>query len=620
MPFILFMRKQIFIIGLILTAFIGFVNGQGVTFKASAKNVVRIGERFNLTYTLNAEGSGFRGADIEGFVVVTGPHASRSSNMQIINGRVSQSVENTFTYILSAQKEGIFNIAPATVTVNGKKIQSNSVKVQVVKNTTQKQNVQGGNSAASISESLKDEVFIKVVANKNKLMQGEQVIVTYKLYYKVNISSAPQFEKEPSFRGFWVKNLLKDRQNYVQYEESYKGQKYQVAEIKKIALFPQKSGKLTIEPATAVAQAQIKSQGQGRRSGDPFFDNFFNGSFSNRVKNVNVNLKTNRLTLNVKPLPTSNKPANYSGAVGDFRMNSVCDKTELKANEALNLKFTISGKGNVELANLPEINFPSDFEVYDPKISKNISISQNGVSGKKTFEYLIIPRNQGDFKIPPVKFSYYNLKKKKYETLSSPEYSIHVAKGDGSAANASFTGADHLDVKYLGKDIRHIKTQNPGLIPIGTYFYGSTLFYILIFAPLFLFILFIIIWKKELEKRSNLALMRNRKATKVAHKRLKKAHDFLKENKKNEFYIELSQAIWGYLSDKFSIPLANLSMDTVSESLAKKEVKEETIQQFIGTLNNCEFARFAPGESNSAMDNLYGEAMNVISKMENELK
>ncbi len=619
------MRKQILLIGIIFITFMGMLNAQGVTFKASAKNVVRIGERFNLTYSLNTEGQDFKGPGMKDFVVVTGPHSSRSSNMQIINGRVSQSLEITFTYILSAQKEGIFDIPPAEVSVDGKRIKSNAVKVQVVKNTTQQQNTQGGNtrnnSGNDGAESLKDDVFIRVVADKRSPMQGEQVIVTYKLYYRVNIS-APQFEKEPSFRGFWVKDLMKDRQSYKQYQETYKGKQFHVAEIKKVALFPQKSGDLVIEPASAVTQAQLKTQGQSqsRKSGDPFFDNFFNDPFFNRVKNVNVNLQTNKLTLHVKPLPKAKMPANFSGAVGDFRLNATCDKTELKANEALNLKYTISGKGNVELANLPEINFPPDFEVYDPKISKSISAGENGVSGKKTFEYLIIPRNQGDFKIPAVKFSYYNLKKKRYETLSAPEYKIHVAKGDGSAANASFSGVDHQDVKYLGKDIRHIKTQNPGLMLIGSFFYGSTLFYILIFVPLFLFILFIIIWKKELEKRSNLALMRNRKATKVAHKRLKMAHTFLKENKKSEFYIELSQAIWGYLSDKFSIPLANLSMDTVSESLAKKEVKEETIKQFINTLNNCEFARFAPGEAASTMENLYSEAVNVISKMENELK
>ncbi|NOX46728.1 MAG: protein BatD [Chlorobi bacterium] len=618
------MKKQIFIIGIVFIAFMGILNAQGVSFKASAKNVVRIGERFNLIYTLSADGSNFKGPDIEDFVVVTGPHTSQNSSMQIINGRVSQTFELTFTYILSAQKEGIFDIPPAEVTVDGKKIKSNAVKVQVVKNTAQQQNTQGvkgnTNSGTSASEQLKDDVFIRVVADKKSPLQGEQVIVTYKLYYRVNIS-APQFEKEPSFRGFWVKDLMKDRQSYVQYQETYKGKQFHVAEIKKVALFPQRSGDMVIEPASAVTQAQLKTQGRSSgRSGDPFFDNFFNDPFFNRVKNVDVNLKTNRLTLHVKPLPTSNKPANFSGAVGDFRLNSSCDKTELKANEALNLKFTISGKGNVELADIPEINFPPDFEVYDPKISKNISVGQNGVNGKKTFEYLIIPRNQGEFKIPAIKFSYYNLNKKKYVTLTSPEYTIHVAKGDGSAANTSFTGVDHQDVKYLGKDIRHIKTQNPGLMLIGTFFYGSTLFYVFIFVPLFLFILFISIWKKELKKRSNLALMRNRKATKVAQKRLKTAHAFLRENKKDEFYIELSQAIWGYLSDKFSIPLSNLSMDTVSESLAKKEVKAETVQQFITTLNNCEFARFAPGDSTSTMENLYNEAVNVISKMENELK
>jgi len=615
------MKKIIFIIlPLILLSALA-ASSQNIQFKGSTKNVVRIGERFNLVYTLNAEGKNFRGPDLSKFRILVGPSTSQNSSIQIINGKVSRSVEYTFTYMLVAGEEGIFKLPPAKVLVDGNLYESNPMKIQVVKSNTSQQNQKGsanqGNTNAGEGD-LKDDVFIRAVVNKRSPLQGEQIIVTYKLYYRINIS-APEFNKEPSFRGFWVKDLLKDRQSYAQYTENYKGQQYHVAEVKKFALFPQRSGKIVIDPANAICQAQVKSQSQ-QRSRDPFFDNFFNDPFFNRYRTIEVEINTNPITIDVKSLPSKNKPADFNGAVGSFDFKSIIDKTELKANEALNLKFTISGKGNVELIDKININFPPDFEVYDPKISKKITTSDAGVSGRKTFEYLVIPRTAGEFVIEPVKFSYFDLSSKSYKTLMSPEFKIQVAKGDGSAVNLSYSGVNQADIKYIGTDIRHIKTQIPHFNITGAFFFGSTLFYILVISPLALFILFIIIWKKELEKRSNIALMRNRKATKVAHKRMKKAHIFLKENKREEFYVEISQALWGYLSDKFSIPLANLSMETVSESLSKKEVKEEIIKHFTDTLNNCEFARFAPGQGASAMENIYNEAVNIISIIESELK
>ncbi len=616
------MKKFIFVISLILSVFAFMANAQEVQFRASAKNVVRTGERFKIVYTLNAEGTDFKGPGLDDFRVLSGPNVSQSSGIQIINGKVSRSVEYTFSYILTATKDGIFTVPPARVNIDGKTFESNSLKIQVVRGSSPQQNQQGqttqpGGTKTS-EDDFEDDVFIKVIVDKKNPLQGEQIIVTYKVYYCINIS-APEFTKEPAFRGFWVKNLLKDRQSYVQYTESYKGQQYHVAEVKKFALFPQKSGKLVIEQADAICQAQIKTKTQ-QSSRDPFFDNFFNDPFFNRYRTVEVGLQSNPLTINVRPLPTRNRPADFNGAVGNFDFTSSIDKTELKANEALNLKFTVSGTGNIELIDKINITFPPDFEVYDPKITKNITTTQNGISGRKYFEYLIIPRVPGEFKIGPVKFSYFNLKKKQYMTLSSPEFTINVTKGDGLASNITYSGINQADIKYIGTDIRYIRTQPHQLSIKGTYFFGSILFYILLIAPVLLFILFTIIWKKELKKRSNIALMRNRKATKVAHKRLKTAQTFLKENKKDDFYVEVSQALWGYLSDKCSIPMANLSMETVNETLTKKEVKEEIIKQFIDTLNNCEFARFAPGENASTMENIYNEAVNMISLMESELK
>ncbi len=620
------MRKSVIFILFILQIVASAANAQNVVFSASARDVVRTGERFQITYTLNADGKEFRTPDMKDFMVISGPHTSQSSSIQIINGKVSRSVENTFTLYVVGNKEGIFTIPPATIKVDGKEYKSNELKIQVVKSNNQAQqqgnrgnsNVNRGSSSSNTSTDIKDDVFIRVVVDKRNPMLGEQVLVTYKLYYRVNISS-PQFNKEPAFPGFWVNNLLKDIKSYKQYEETYKGKRYNVAEIKKYALFPQRSGKLTIESAEAICQAQLKTKAQ-RRTNDPFFDSFFNDPFFNRYKTVDLNLTTNPLTINVKPLPSQNMPAEFSGAVGEFDFSSSIDKNECKTNDAITLKFTVSGKGNVELIDKLNVKFPPDFEVYDPKISKKITTTQYSVSGRKTFEYLIIPRNPGNFKIPPVKFSYYSLKKKKYITLQSPEYDISVAKGDGSSSGVVYSNINQKDINYIGTDIRHIKVSETHLKPISVFFFNSPAFYLWLAAPVILFILFVIFWKKEFEKRSNIALMRNRKATKVAHSRLKKAHTFMKEGKKDEFFVEISQALWGYLSDKFSIPLSNLSMDTVNETLKNKGVKEESVKVFIDTLNNCEFARFAPGDSSGTMDNIYNEAVNAISLLESELK
>jgi uncharacterized membrane protein len=598
---------------------VNFIHSQGVQFQAKADEIVYVGERFNLIYTLNAEGNNFRGPDIKGLLVLSGPFTSTSSSVQVINGKVSRTVEYTYTYILSAGQEGVYEIPSAKVNVDGTIYESNSLKIQAIKGSSSQQGQQGSASQGSSSgtQSLKDDVFIRAVANKSNPTQGEEIIVTYKLYYRINIS-APEFRKEPSFKGFWKTNLLEDRQSYVQYTEVYNGQKYNVAEIKKFALFPQKAGKIEIESGDAVCQGQVRAQ--SKKNNDPFFDNFFNDPFFNRYQNVEIPLTSNSVTIDVQPLPNANRPADFTGAVGDFNFESTIDKTELKANEAINLKFIVKGTGNIELVDKMNVSFPPDFEVYDPKINSNINANIAGVSGTKTFEYLIIPRTPGTFKINPVKFSYFDLKKNTYQTILSPEYIIKVGKGDGTTSNITYSGVNQADIKYIGSDIRHIKTRSPNFKFIGEFFFGSTTFYILMILPVLLFIAFIFLLKKELKKRNNIALMRNRKATKVAQKRMKKAQSFLQENNKNAFYEEVSQALWGYLSDKFSIPLSNLSMDTVKDTLLTREVEEDTISHFMDTLNHCEFARFAPGESGSDMKNIYDESVNIISKIESELK
>lgn len=615
--------KRILIITGIIIATVLRAGAQEVQFTGTTRPVVGLGETFNLSYTVNAQGSNFKGPSLAGFDIISGPFTSTASSIRSINGRTTMSITNTFSYILQANREGTFEIAPASVQVDKKTYQSNSLTIKVVRNGNNQPGnpgaSSGGRQLPSAGQSGGNDVFIKAFITNDNPLQGEEVVVTYKIFTKVPIAQI-SISKLSSFQGFWSQNLMKDNEKLNQYTQVINGEQYIVADIRKIALFPLKSGHLTIDPLEMECVAQIKRQVK-TKTGDPFFDDFFNDSFfNNNIATVEKSLKSNPLSINVRPLPESGKPADFSGAVGSFTFTSGLDKDHVNANEPLNLKFTVNGQGNLQLIDKLNISFPPDFETYDPKITSNINTTATGVSGSQTFEYLIIPRKPGKFSIKPVPFTFYDLKSRRYLTVSSPEYSINVAKGTGESGTVVYSGGSKEDIKYIGSDIRHIKNTLFTLRHTGTFFFGSLSFYLLILIPILLFLAIIIIWRKRMERQSDVVLMRNLKATKVARKRLKKAEDFLKTGKQEEFYEEISQALWGYLSDKFSIPMAELSMDSVSDALTRKGVSEEIIRQFMDTLNNTEYARFAPGEKTLMMDKIYNEALEIIAKIERELK
>ncbi len=587
---------------------------QDVRFTATAPEQVAVGDRFRLVFSVNADGDGFKAPSLRDFSLLSGPNRGSSSSMQIINNKVTRSVENTYTYTVQAVKEGTFTVGSASIVVDGKTYQSSPITIKVVKGNPSQQNTQQQDTRSGADVSSKN-LFIRAAVSKNNPYQGEQVIVTYKLYTRVPISDMA-IKKSPALTGFWKENLLENNVNYKQYKEVVNGLEYNVAEIKKDALFAQKSGKLTIDPLEldVIAQVEVKR----RRSNDPF-DDFFNDSFFGRnYQNVQKTLASNSITLDVRPLPEAGNK-DFNGAVGSYNINATVDKTTLKANDALTLKFTVTGRGNIKMIDKPNFVFPPDFEVYDPKITDNVRTTDGGMSGSRTFEYLIVPRNHGKYTIKPASFVYFNLESGSYRTLNTPNFDITVEKGTGNEAYVS-SGADKQDLQYIGTDIRFIQTGIFKLKPINHFFYGSPLFWILLASPLILFVIFIIIWQKELKKRSNVALMRNKKATGIARKRLKAAELYLKQGNQTSFCNEISNALWGYLSDKFNLPRAMLSIDSVSAALQKKNVKEELISKYISTLNNCEFARFAPGDKSEIMSNLYTEAMNVITQTEQELK
>ncbi len=594
---------------------------QEISLSVSAPSEVQAGQQFRLVYTLNAEAENFTGPDLKDFVTISGPAQSSSSSIQIINNQVSRSFSYTFTYILAAQQEGSYTIPAARARSGGKQYTSNPVAIKVRAAATppggsQAPQGQSGQSSGGISNK---DIFLRASVDKKEPYMGEQIIVTYKLYTRLQISNY-QIEQSPTATGFWVEELLRDNKNLLQYTDVVDGQQYTVAEIRKVALFPQRAGKLRIDPLQIEIVARVQQQAQ-RRTGDPFFDSFFNDPFfSSRYQSVNHTLRSNTVELDVKSLPVQNRPSDFSGAVGDFSFRATVDKTELAANEPVNLKVVINGKGNVRLIDKLNFQFPPAFEVYDPKITTEVQANQSGVSGTRTLEYLIIPRSAGSFSIKPAAFSYFHPVRENYVSLNTPEFTFAVARGEGQEITTGSSTSDQQAIQYIASDIRFIRQAPFKLNTIGSYFFGSTTFYILLISPLVLFVLFVILLQNHIKNNRDIARVKNRRATRIARKRLKQAEQFLKLRISEKFFTELSQALWGYLSDKFNIPLAELSLETVRERLTIKSVKPDIIDDFINLLDQCEFARFAPGDKFHEMDQLYGRGLDLIMRIEKELK
>lgn len=613
--------KRIIQILVLILGFSGVINAADVDFKVSAPGQVSLGERFRLTYQINADVDDFTPPQFENFQILSGPNRGQNSSIQIINGKVTQNITITYTYILAASAEGEFTIPPAKAKIKGKDYQSKPKTIRVAK-ASQNQAPGNNNQQQSSQSGIKpDDVYIKAIINKSNLYLGEEAVVTYRIYTKIPISNL-SIDKLSSFNGFWSIDLLDNDGNLQQRREIINGEEYIVADLKKAAIYPQKSGELEIEPLKLSCVAQVQTSRKRVSSNDPFFDSFFNDPFfSNNYRNVELNLKSNILKLNVRNLPAEGKPNFFNGAVGQYSLGSNVDSKEVNANEAITLKYTISGKGNVDL--LPDLNveFPPDFEVYDPKISTKTRKNSSGISGYKTFEYTIIPRSAGEYEIPSVQFSYFDPKQKKYNEVNSDSYKILVNRSTSTNnQNVTYAGSSQEDIKYIGEDIRYIFLMPFELEPFEHFFFGSSLFFILLIIPLIIAALIIIIYRSEKKRRGNTSLMKNKNATKVAKKRLKKAHEFLKSKSETDFYNETSQALWGYVSDKFNIPLSELSSDTVSDKLSKKGVKQEIIFDFVETLNNCEFARFAPGDQGTMMEKVYQQGINIISEIEDQLK
>lgn len=600
------------------------LSAQEVELTANAKTNVQVGEQFRVIYTVNEQASDFTGPSFEGFRVLSGPNPSTNQSYQIVNGKVSQSFQLSYTYYLKALKEGSFDIPPASVVVKGKRYESIPLKITVSEAAAGSPATSQDPSQARPSQRdgdgiSKDDVFIRAYADKANPVQGEQVTITYKIFTVIPISQI-NITKQSSFPGFWNKNLLNDNEPLRQYNETINGKQYTVADLRKIAIFPQRNGQVTIEPMEMECLAQVRTE-RSRQARDPFFDSFFDDPFFNRnFQNVQLKLESNPINLNIKPLPIENRPLSFGGAVGEFTLDSEIDRTELKANEPLILKIRIGGKGNIDLIEPPALTFPPDFETYDPKISSDLNSGSQVISGTKTFEYLVIPRNAGQFEIRPYEFVYFNPGKKQYISLVTPAYQIRVSKGDEESTGITYSGVSQKDIQFIGTDVRHIKTHLFTLSRTGHFFFGSVAYLLWFIIPLVLSAIILMAAMQNRKRKGNIELMKNRRASKVARKNLKKAAEYLKESRGEEFYEEISKAIWGYISFKFNIPLSELSVDNVKQRLVVKKIGSETIDTLIEVLNKCEYARFAPGEKSRIMQDIYSDALGIIMRIENELK
>lgn len=606
------MKKINFILAFIFIA--GNLFAQKFVASAS-KTRVAVGEQFQITYSLNSNGSGFRAPSLKDFDIYSGPN--QSSSMQFINGNMSQSI--SFSYIVAAKKEGKFTIPPATVNSS---LESNSLVIDVSKGGSSNGNSQGQNqnqSSKSSTETSDNNLFAKTIVTKTKIYQGEQITVTHKVYTTLSLRGFQDI-KFPSYNGFWSQEVVQKNQINLT-NENVNGIGYNVAEIKKSFLFPQRSGTIEIEPIEVECIIRQRSNKRPQSVFDQFFGN---GGYEDVVYKV----KSKPMKIEVLPLPENNKPDFFSGAVGNFSFKAQLNKDKVKANDAVNLTITISGKGNLKLLDPLKINFPEDIERYDPKISDNITVNESGVSGTKTFEYLMIPRHAGEYKIDQLNFSYFDPEKKTYVSLPSPEFLLSVEKGsekgsekDNEAEKTMTTAVNKEDIKLIGSDIRYIKTGIIDLKKKDQFFFGSPLFIAGVTSPVLLFILFLFARKRHTEINKDQITVKSRKARKIALKRLELANVHLKNDNKEELYNELLRAWYGYLSDRLNIPVADLSKESILNSLQGKGVNMKTGEDLIAILDNCEFARYAPGAvSKKDLADSYTGSLELLTAIENEIK
>ena len=618
------MKRLLHIFILICFSISSWADGD-VSFRVSAPSTVEAGGKFRVQFTINTQNaSNFSAPDFKGFEVIYGPATSSQSSFQIINGRTSQSSSIIYTFVLMSDAPGTYTIGSASVLVDGKIVKSKPVQVRVLSgagggasagggaNGGYSSNNGGGRQPSATAEqpsaniSAKD-LFMTATASRTTVHEQEAILLTYKIYTLLDLRQLDG--KLPTLDGFQIQEIPLPRTKEFDIEQ-YNGRNYRTVVWSQYLLFPQKSGTLTIPSITYEGLVITRN-----RNLDPI-EAFFNGQSG--YAEVKRKITTPTLTIHVSPLP--NKPEGFSGAVGKFSVSSSISTQEVDANEAVTLKINVKGSGNMKLIAIPEVNFPKDFETYDAKVNDKFELTRTGLAGTKEFEYLFVPRHAGTYEIPAADFIYFDTDSRSYKTLKTEAYTLKVNKGKGgSGQNVSNYSGQQQDVQQLNQDIRFIKQGDVELHQPGDTFFGTWKYGLSYLLPLLFFVIVLIVGRKQMKANANVALSRGRKANKVALKRMKTAKKLLDTHDQNRFYDEVLRALWGYVGDKFNMSQESLNKENIEQSLASRQVPAEQIQQFIKVLNDCEFARYAPGDANENMGNVYNSAIEAITKMEDNL-
>ena len=581
------------------------------TLTGSAPSHVAVGEQFRLTYTVNTQNvSDFRAGDIpDELEVLIGPNRSMQSSYQMINGHTSSTSSITYTYIVSATKNGSFTIPPAHIVAGGKTIASNSLTIKVSGTASssrqrQQRDDEGTELRDAGSHISGSDLFIKVSANKNRVHEQEPILLTYKVYTLVSLT---QLRGDmPDLKSFYSQEVDLPQQKSFSLE-TVNGRPYRTCTWSQYVMFPQMTGKLQI-PSITFEGIVV----QQNRNIDPF-EAFFNGG-SGYIE-VKKKIVAPGIEIQVDPLPE--RPASFSGGVGKFTISAQLDKTETKANDPVSMRIIISGIGNLKLMKQPVINVPKDFDKYEPKVTDKTKLTHNGIEGSMIYDVLIVPRHQGKYEIPPVELTYFDTSENAYKTIKSEGFTLDVAKGSGAASVSDFSGQD---LQELSKDIRYIKLGDTRQRPLDDFFFGSTAYWISLVILALIFITLFIVFRQRAIDNANVTKMRGKKANKVATKRLKQAAKLMQAGKASAFYDEVLRALWGYVGDKLNIPVEQLSHDHISQKLSERSVDDDTISLFIGALDECEFERYAPGDPKGNMNKVYDKAMTAIERIEDTMK
>ena len=577
-----------------------------VRFAVDGPRQVIQGQQFQLEYTLyNASGKDLRLPEFSGCKVLY-QGTSSGTSVSVVNGNVDRQTTKTHVITLRAEKEGSYTFAPATISADGRTFSTNTWKLTILPPDKTSSSA-GGASRQSMGEDAGNtELFIRTVLSKTKVYEQEALLATIKLYTRASGVQAENYSF-PSFEGFVVQDI--DLPQNTSFElENYNGVNYKMAILKQCLLFPQRTGKITINPGKFEFQVETYQ--------------LVNGPFGPmRVpQGVSRSVSSNAASVEVMPLPAG-KPVSFMGGVGNFTLSSSISSTHVKANEAITLKLIFKGSGNLKYMKNPDLKLPNDFDTYDPKVDVSVKATTGGVSGTRTVEYTTIPRFAGKFKIPAVEFSYFDTKSKQYKTLHTEEYEITVEKGasgEGGKTVSNFSNKE--DLKLLNRDIHYIKLNKMNLVQTPSIYVDNWKYWLWYILPSLAFCIFVLINRKQAKANANVALMKNKKANKVALKRLKVAGKYLKNHDKEHFYDEVLKAIWGYLSDKLSLPLSELTKDNVATELEKYGAGEDLISTFNDILSRCEFAQYAPAQSNETMEELYSQTLDAISRTENTVK